>query len=102
MIYHVTTRQEWEAAQQSGLYEAPSLALEGFIHCSEASQVEGVLQRYFTGKTDLVKLTINTEKLTARLQYDLAPSINEEFPHVYGPINTNAIVKVEPIKSERT
>lgn len=99
IIYHVTTRGEWEAAQQSGRYEAPSLTSEGFIHCSEASQVEGVLQRYFSDKTDLVMLTIDTKKLTSRLQYDLAPSINEEFPHVYGPINTDAVVLVEPTKS---
>jgi uncharacterized protein (DUF952 family) len=96
-IYHVTTAPEWEEAQKTGYYTAPSLELEGFIHCSQASQVAGVLQRYFAGKENLVKLTIDTEKLEHRLQYDLAPSINEEFPHVYGPINITAVEKVETI-----
>src|SRR4051812_29677986 len=93
-IYHVTTRPDWEKAQQQGFYIAPSLDLEGFIHCSQVHQVAGVLDRYFKGKDNLVKLVIDTDKLTSRLQYDLAPSINEEFPHVYGPINLDAVVEV--------
>lgn len=93
-IYHVTTAQEWQEAQRKGYYEAPSLATEGFIHCSEERQVAGVLQRYFAGKHNLLKLVIDTARLQHRLQYDLSPSVNETFPHVYGPINLDAVVAV--------
>ncbi len=97
IIYHVTSAAEWQAAQAQGAYEAPSLAIEGFIHCSEAAQVEGVLKRYFAGKTGLVKLSIDTERLTHRLQYEIAPSLNEAFPHVYGSINLDAVIAVDAI-----
>lgn len=97
IVYHVTTKDEWKQAVQQGFYEAPSLKSEGFIHCSESQQVAGVLQRYYSGKTDLLKLVIDTDKLTSRLQYDVAPSINELFPHVYGPINLDAVIAVEMI-----
>jgi uncharacterized protein (DUF952 family) len=94
-IYHVTTRAEWENAQQQGFYEAPSLAIEGFIHASaDEHQVQGVLQRYFAGKTGLVKLTIDPSLLTHELKFELAPSVNEEFPHIYGPINLDAVVEI--------
>jgi uncharacterized protein (DUF952 family) len=96
-IYHVTTKEEWNKAQEKGLYTAPSLETEGFIHCSEAQQVKGVLERYYSGKTDLVKLIIDTEKLESGLKYELAPSVNEEFPHVYGVINLDAVIKVQSI-----
>ena len=98
-IYHVTTREAWKQAQQQGFYTAPSLETEGFIHNSEAHQVAGVLERYYRGQTDLLKLVIDTNKLTSRLQYDLAPSINENFPHIYGPINLDAVVDVVDIKN---
>jgi uncharacterized protein (DUF952 family) len=101
IIYHVTTKQEWNTAQQQGFYTAPSLETEGFIHCSKAEQVAGVLQRYFAGKKDLVKLTVDSDKLTARLQYDLSPSAGEEFPHVYGPINLDAVTAAEEMPSFR-
>lgn len=99
IIYHVTTKQEWHEALAKGFYTAPSLETEGFIHTSEEKQVQGVLERYYKGKTNLLKLVIETEKLTSHLQYDLAPSINEAFPHIYGPINLDAIIAVQEIAS---
>ena len=96
-IYHITTQTEWDAAGHTGLYEATSLKEEGFIHCSQAGQVAGVLERYFQGKTNLVKLVIDTEKLTSRLIYDWSPSTADTFPHIYGPINTEAVTSVEKI-----
>lgn len=97
IIYHVTTKQEWILAQQNGFYQAPSLAIEGFIHCSTANQVAGVLERYFAGKTDLVKLVIDTKLLIHPLKFELAPSVNEEFPHIFGTINLDAVIAVEEI-----
>jgi uncharacterized protein (DUF952 family) len=99
-IYHITTPGQWESAREKGCYTAPSLESEGFIHNSEADQVAGVLNRYYKGQQALLKLTIDTDKLTSRLQYDLAPSVNELFPHIYGPINLDAVVQVDRINTE--
>jgi len=95
IIYHITTLAEWQQAKLQGFYEASSLATEGFIHCSEEHQVAGVLQRYFAGKGPLVKLTIDTDKLTARLQRDFSASMNEHFPHIYGRLNLDAVIGEE-------
>ena len=91
MIYHVTTKIAWEEALQKGAYEAPSLLSEGFIHNSTAAQVQGVLERYYAGKNDLILLHIQEEKLTSELKYELAPSVNEIFPHIFGAINLDAV-----------
>ena len=97
MIFHVTTKANWEEAVKNGEYITPSLATEGFIHNSTESQVAGVLQRYYAGQKDLVLLHIAEEKLTAELKYELAPSVNEMFPHIFGAINLDAVVEVEKI-----
>src|ERR1700730_5361626 len=94
IIYHITTKREWEAAKPNGKYEASSLKEEGFIHCSEERQIPGVLERFFLTKTDLVKLVINTDKLTSQLIYDWSPSLEDTFPHIYGPINVEAVTEV--------
>jgi uncharacterized protein (DUF952 family) len=94
LIYHITTKEDWEAAKKKGFYTAPSLETEGFIHTSEAEQVKDVLQRYYQGKTNLIKLVIDTRKLASDLKYELAPSVNENFPHIYGPINLDAVLEV--------
>jgi uncharacterized protein (DUF952 family) len=95
MIYHVVTAANWQKALLQGFYEAESLAKEGFIHTSRAEQVAGVLERYYKEQNNLLLLHINEEKLTAPLKYELAPSVNEEFPHIYGRLNLDAVTKVE-------
>jgi len=97
MIYHVVSNEQWQAALAKGFYEAPSLQLEGFIHCSRQEQVQGVLERYYHGQQDLLLLHIEEDKLTAKLLDELAPSVNEYFPHVYGVINLDAVVNTETI-----
>ena len=97
MIYHVSTAEEWQTAQQQGFYEVPSLAAEGFIHCSEMEQVAGVLERYYQGQVGLLLLHIDESKLNVPLKYELAPSVNEEFPHIYGRLNLDAVVEVEDL-----
>jgi uncharacterized protein (DUF952 family) len=94
IIYHVTTATNWHAAKQNGFYEHPSLLAEGFIHCSQDHQVAGVLERYFAGQTDLIKLVIDTDKLTSKFVFDWSPSTADTFPHVYGTINTDAVIDV--------
>lgn len=93
-IYHVTTAEEWNAGKARGAYEAASLKEEGFIHCSEARQVDDVLRRYFAGKDNLVKLVIDTDKLTSKYIQEWSPSIQDTFPHIYGPINIDAVTQV--------
>lgn len=95
MIYHVTTKAAWEQALQNGFYETASLQTEGFIHNSTQQQVSGVLDRYYKNVTDLLLLHIDESKLTSPLKYELAPSVNEEFPHIFGPINLDAVVETE-------
>ena len=97
MIYHITTKQQWEDAQTNGFFEEPSIHTEGFIHNSTAEQVAGVLERYYKGKIDLLLLHIDETKLDAELKYELAPSVNEMFPHLFGPLNLNAVVKTSEI-----
>jgi uncharacterized protein (DUF952 family) len=97
MIYHITQQTQWQKALQEGAFETDSLHTEGFIHASQDTQVAGVLHRYYQGISHLVKLHIDETKLTSPLRWEHSPSVNEEFPHIYGKINLEAVVEVEII-----
>lgn len=97
-IYHITSEADWAAARASGSITAPSLASEGFVHCSQAHQVLGVVEAVFPTATELVLLCIDAAQLGARLKFE-SPSgssapATERFPHVYGPIPTASVVAV--------
>jgi uncharacterized protein (DUF952 family) len=94
MIYHVVSIPNWEKALELGYYEAPSLITEGFIHASKKEQVEGVIERYYPNQTDLLILHIDESKLKSVHIFEMSPSVNEEFPHIYGRINLDAVVDV--------
>jgi uncharacterized protein (DUF952 family) len=96
-IFHITTKPEWEAAKKKGFYDTVSLKNEGFIHCSEDRQISGVLDRYFQNKKDLVKLVVETEKLNSPFFFDWSTSVEDTFPHVYGPINLEAVKEIVPV-----
>jgi uncharacterized protein (DUF952 family) len=104
MIYHITTQSDWNAAQQSGAYTAASLASEGFIHCSTAAQVVKVGNAFYRNTPNCVLLCLDETRLTAPLKWE-APAhpdpnnpppveAQELFPHVYGTINVDAVVRV--------
>lgn len=97
MIYHVTDITSWNNALASGSFTVPSLQTEGFIHASTREQVNGVIHRYYKNIPDLILLHIDESKLTASLKFELAPSINEMFPHIFGPINIDAVMQTEPL-----
>jgi uncharacterized protein (DUF952 family) len=103
VIYHLTTLQEWEDAQDKGIYEPPSFQREGFIHCSTEEQLEGVIQKHFKQHENLVKLVIDPLRLTSSLRYDKDEEQQQEFPHIYGPLNLEAVTQItflDPISSE--
>ena len=107
MIFHITSQTDWKEAQAHGVYTAPSLANEGFIHCSTLSQVLPVAENFYKGQTGLVLLVIDPTLLSSTLKWE-PPSggtppqgvpASEMFPHIYGPINLNAVAKVVDLES---
>jgi len=105
-ILHVAHRADWLAAQRTGEYCPSSLSTEGFIHCSKPDQVVRVANFLFTGQRGLVLLVIDPAALISELKWKppLGDSseafvVNELFPHVYGPLNLEAVVRVLDFES---
>lgn len=105
MIYHITTRKAWTKADDDGIYTADSLATEGFIHCSTREQVVKVGNSFYKDVPDCVLLVIDESQLTPGPVWEAAAhpdgsaaTSDEKFPHVYGPIMLDAVVKVADFK----
>ena len=100
-IVHVTTRKAWIDATRAGQYSVPSLQSEGFIHASTVRQVLPVAAKFYSGLTDIILLEIDPKKLTSEVKWEPPtggppPGVPEDdaFPHIYGPINLDAVVQV--------
>ncbi len=103
VLFHIADRTRWELSKVEGAYSASSrgkdFADEGFIHLSTAEQWGGVLDRFYVGATDLVLLHIEETLLSAPLVYEqLGDAAEEEFPHLYGLLNPDAVVHVDVLR----
>ena len=99
VILHLAFITDWEAGQAAGEYRAPSLADEGFIHASEdEEQMLRVAARLFPNRDDLVVLDVATSRLGPDSPLVREPARSGEiYPHVYGPINPDAVLRVRAL-----
>jgi len=110
MICHITTRDAWEAAQASEQFVPPEFDDHGFIHCSTPEQVLLVANAFFRGRAELVLLVIDPARLKSPVRWEPAHAVgrlpdftrNAVFPHVYGPINVDAVVRVSDMSPTAT
>lgn len=94
-IFHITSRKAWVEANKKGSYQADSLASEGFIHCSMLEQVLRVAESFYRGQRDLVLLEIDPGDLLPDVRWEPgSDKLDELFPHIYGPLNLNAVCNV--------
>lgn len=104
MIYHIAYADDWEQALARGSYTTSTrghtLAEVGFIHASTAEQVELVANAAYEGEAGLVLLVIDEEELESEVVYEEVPGAAEPFPHIYGPINVDAVVEVLPFEAD--
>ena len=100
MIYHIATAADWARALRDGRYtrstRGRTLADEGFIHASTAGQVAAVANAFYRGVFDLVVLVIDPDRVGPSIRYELVAG--SSYPHIYGPLNTDAVVGTRPLE----
>jgi uncharacterized protein (DUF952 family) len=106
-IIHITSRKAWIDATRAGQYSAPSLEAEGFIHASTFKQTLPVAAKFYKGQSGLVLLEIDPKRLGPELKWEPPtggppPGVPQDdaFPHIYGPINLDAVVQVLDLESD--
>jgi uncharacterized protein (DUF952 family)/flavin reductase (DIM6/NTAB) family NADH-FMN oxidoreductase RutF len=98
-IYHIVKKEEWETAQKDNEYSRESLKTDGFIHCCYKNQIAPVMEQWFKGQKGLVIVKIDPSLLNVKVHYENLEGGQEKFPHIYGPINLSAVVKIEKNKT---
>jgi uncharacterized protein (DUF952 family) len=93
IIFHIVRSEAW-ASRAGGSYHPEIYSVDGFVHCSMRDQVVKVADTRFRGQKGLVLLCIDTDQVTAEIRYENLEGGRELFPHIYGEINTNAVVQV--------
>lgn len=99
LLFHLALDRDWSAGA-AGDYTVSTLGVsleeQGFIHCSFAHQVQRIADLVYRGREDVVLLEIDLQRVTSPVQVDAADD-GDSFPHIYGPLNRDAVVRVTPV-----
>ncbi len=101
-IYHLVEESEFRACVGRGVYHPGSLDRDGFVHCSFRESVLTVANDYFSRpNSPVLLLEILPDAVEADTKYEAAAPLpgagathlhtGPLFPHVYGPIELEAI-----------
>ncbi|MEV6286801.1 DUF952 domain-containing protein [Kribbella sp. NPDC051770] len=101
-ILHIAFGDEWAAAKAAGAYRMStrgvSLDDDGvtFIHASRPEQVGSTANRFYADVEEPLRLlVIDTERLVSALCDEDLDGSGTTFPHIYGPLNLDAVVDVQ-------
>lgn len=99
LIYKVLRAAEWQDAQERGVFGGSADDLrDGFIHLSTRDQLNGTIARHFAGESGLIVLEIAADRIRAALRWE--PSRDGAlFPHLYGVLSLDAVVRTISIPS---
>ena len=102
MIYHLALESDWTHAEAgAGEYRISTIGRQladvGFIHCSFDHQVQTVANAFYRGRADVLLLSIDESKLMSEIREEKAAGTTDVFPHIYGPLNIDAVASVRPL-----
>ena len=93
-IYLLMTAAEVDSARATGTWVSASFATEGFMHASPVDQLERVANKHYRQKLDVHVVCVRTDLLISELRWE--PAAGSLYPHIYGPLNFEAVVGTVP------
>jgi uncharacterized protein (DUF952 family) len=93
-LLHIAESDAW--ARRSDTYVPDTFDHDGFIHCSDPSQLDQVAQSFYPGRDDLILLTIDKGMVAGLMVYEDLDGAGELFPHIYGPVPVEAVIAARP------
>lgn len=99
VIYILCAPEAYETASAQGTYKSDSLDTEGFIHASPAEQLTRVANKYYREHPALKLLTVDADRVSVPVKWE-AISNGDLYPHLYGPLNLDAVTQVETINRQ--
>lgn len=102
IVYKLVAPPLWRAAQRQGAFRGASVDLtDGFIHFSNATQVEETAARHFSGQDDLLLVAIDADALGPTLKWEASRG-GDLFPHLYGDLPMSAVLRADllPLRAD--
>lgn len=99
VTYHLVPKNAWDQQKDNAEYLPEAFGQDGFIHCTNGLDklVEIANLFYTSDPRPFLALILDVSRIESPVRYD---DPDELFPHIYGPLNTNAVVGLLEVRRE--
>ena len=96
LTFHGTPAAYFDSLDPTAPYVPADFERDGFIHCTDGERrLADTLSMYYSDSPgEWLVLYIDKDRVTSPIEYEDPEHV---FPHIYGPLNRDAIVAVRPI-----
>ena len=96
ITFHLTPEEVWLAQAGRDEYTPEAYDADGFIHCTDGEEnLLAVANAFYQAdKRPHVVLTVALDRVAAPVKYEDPERL---YPHVYGPLNRDAVVAVRRV-----
>jgi len=91
-FYLLESAENLEAAFAAGSLVRDDLKIEGFLHASPADQLTRVANKFYRSVKNLRCAVVEKALVRSEVKYEAATG--GLYPHIYGPLNMDAVVRV--------
>lgn len=99
VTYHLVPVPVWEESGGEPEYMPEAFEADGFIHCTNGLEPLRQMGNIFYKNDDRkhLVLVLDTTRITSEVRYD---DPDEIYPHIYGPLNTDAVIGTLTVERE--
>ena len=96
-IFKIMEATAYENAKASGWFEGAEIDLkDGYIHFSDAAQVEETARLYFAGRDNLMLLAVEADALGHALKWEASRG-GKLFPHLFAELDMSQVLWAKPL-----
>jgi len=91
ITYHLAPEVVWDAQRANDSYTPEAYEVDGFIHCTNGlDRLVTVANVFYVADSRAFRaLVLDIAAIRSEVRYD---DEGQYFPHIYGPLNTDAII----------
>ena len=87
----------YEKIKDRSIFGESLICDKGFIHACFKEQFHLIVPRFKGNEGNYIVMEIDTDKLISEVRLEFSSSLKQDFPHIYGRINKEAVLKVKSL-----
>lgn len=87
----------YDKIKERSIFGESLICEDGFIHGCFKEQFHLIAPRFKGKEEDYIVMIIDTDRLISEVKLEYSSSLKQDFPHIYGKINKEAVVDVKSL-----